>query len=277
MAPDPRADGPTLTLSPIGYLRSPHEEKHRAPRQPGAGPAPVVARLELVGGHNFEAALEDLEGVEKIWLLYWFHRNEGWRPKVLPPRGARRRRGVFATRSPHRPNPLGLSLVNLLRVHKRVLELGDVDLLDGTPVFDIKPYLPYAEAWPDARAGWLDPIMAAEREGAAQRYRVVWAPRAAEQRDFLEALGVALAAVVEPTLARDPAEHRHHRRVMAAPDPDDAMMMAVRSWRVFFRVEGLTVWVHRVASGYPRATVEAAPEGSLLDDTAHRAFWLRWP
>lgn len=116
----------------------------------------LPGRVVLEPGHNFEQALEDLDGFSKIWLIYWFDRNENWKPKVLPPRGPAVKRGVFATRSPHRPNPIGLSLVDLIEIKGRTLYLGNVDLLDKTPILDIKPYLPYAEAFPEAKAGWLE-------------------------------------------------------------------------------------------------------------------------
>jgi len=85
------------------------------------------------------------------------HLNQGWNPTVMPPRGSDVRRGLFSTRAPHRPNSMGLSVVKLNKVHKRNLYIEGLDMLDGTPVLDIKPYLPYADAMPDASHGWLDP------------------------------------------------------------------------------------------------------------------------
>jgi tRNA-Thr(GGU) m(6)t(6)A37 methyltransferase TsaA len=147
---------PALSLEPIGYLRTTANKRYEAPRQPGSSEVVLPGRIVLEAGHNFEQALEDLDGFSKIWLIYWFDRNENWKPKVLPPRGPATKRGVFATRSPHRPNPIGLSLVDLIEIKGRTLYLGNVDLLDKTPILDIKPYLPYAEAFPDAKAGWLE-------------------------------------------------------------------------------------------------------------------------
>lgn len=279
-SPAPRIPLPTadqvFSLHPIGYVRSPHTERHATPRQPGAGPRPVEARIVLFPGQRYEQALDDLAGFEKIWVLFWFHRNAGWRPKVLPPRGPRVRRGVFATRSPHRPNALGLSLVTLRGVRGRTLDLGDVDILDGSPVFDLKPYLPDMEAFPNARAGWLDAVIRAEADGAARRYVVRWSPVAEAQRTLLAEHGVALAEHVETVLARDPTPHRHYRRVMPTPD-GKGMVMAVRSWRVFFTVAGDAVEVTHLGSGYEAGAVLRAAPGSLLDDAAHRAFHARWP
>jgi tRNA (adenine37-N6)-methyltransferase len=147
---------PSLSLEPIGYLRTTANKRYQAPRQPGSSEVDLPGRIILDPGHNFEQALEDLNGFSKIWLIYWFDRNENWKPKVLPPRGTPIKRGVFATRSPHRPNPIGLSLVDLIEIKGRTIYVGNVDLLDKTPILDIKPYLPYAESFPNAKAGWLE-------------------------------------------------------------------------------------------------------------------------
>jgi tRNA-Thr(GGU) m(6)t(6)A37 methyltransferase TsaA len=123
-----------------------------APRQPRAAGG-AGGTIELYPGRNFEHALDDLQGWEYIWVIFWFHLNRSWRPKVLPPRSTSGRKGVFSTRSPHRPNPIGLSAVRLERVDGLTLHIRDVDMVDGTPVLDIKPYVPYADAHPGARSG----------------------------------------------------------------------------------------------------------------------------
>lgn len=160
---DPPGDGPDSrhrTLRPVGVVRSCFGEKFGTPRQPGLAPS---ARSELI----FEPAFRDpsmlrgIEGFSHLWLIFGFHLVQGeGGATVRPPRlGGNERVGVFASRSPFRPNGLGLSLVRLEGV---VLEghgsprliLGGADLVDGTPVFDIKPYLPYAECVPDATGGF---------------------------------------------------------------------------------------------------------------------------
>ncbi|MHC4839727.1 MAG: tRNA (N6-threonylcarbamoyladenosine(37)-N6)-methyltransferase TrmO [Planctomycetota bacterium] len=150
-----------VNMQVIGHVRSPYKERFGTPRQPGITEQVLEDReldasIVLVNGHNFEQALSGLEGFERIWVLSWMHLNDGWKPTVIPPRGPKERQGVFATRSPHRPNPLALSSLKLAKIEGRVLHVNGIDLLDGTPVLDIKPYVPYADAFPDAKAGWLD-------------------------------------------------------------------------------------------------------------------------
>ncbi|HXH72265.1 MAG TPA: tRNA (N6-threonylcarbamoyladenosine(37)-N6)-methyltransferase TrmO [Mariprofundaceae bacterium] len=144
-----------IEMQAIGVVHSPFRERFAAPRQPVLGEA-APASIVLNAGMNFEQALGDLDGFSHLWVLYWMHLNQGWNPTVLPPRGPRIRRGLFSTRAPHRPNSIGLSAVRLNRISGRTLYIETHDMLDGTPVLDIKPYLPFADAFPDAKPGWLD-------------------------------------------------------------------------------------------------------------------------
>ena len=148
-----------LRLQPIGWLRTAQRVHHDAPRQPGLGRG-APGTLELRQG--LQNCLRDLDGFSHVWLLFWCHHARGFRSRVRPPRD-HVFRGVFATRAPQRPNPIGLSCVRLVRIEKRVLHLADHDLLDGTPVLDVKPYLPYCDSVPDAAIGYvagLDPAAA---------------------------------------------------------------------------------------------------------------------
>ena len=150
-----------FTYHPVGFLRSPYEHRIDAPHQGTvvegtASGEPAAATLELADWLDGEV-IQDLDGFDRVWLIFAFHRSEGWKTRVKPPRGGPKR-GVLATRSPHRPNSIGLSAVELVAIDGRTLHLRGVDLLDGTPVLDIKPYIPYADAFPDARAGWIDEL-----------------------------------------------------------------------------------------------------------------------
>ncbi len=150
-----------MTLDPIGTVHSCFGGKFGVPRQPGLCPS-AWGRLVFNELHGSPEAIRGIEGFSHLWLIFGFHETaeQGWKPTVRPPRlGGNRRVGVFASRSTFRPNGLGLSLVRLEGIDAGtadgpVLLLGGVDLIDGTPVYDIKPYLPYAESIPEASAGF---------------------------------------------------------------------------------------------------------------------------
>ena len=147
-----------FVLEPIGWVRSPYQRRFGTPQQAAAFDSDADAVLELDAARIPEAALADLVGIERIWILSWLHRGEGWSATVRTPRGLRSRRGVFSTRAPDRPNPIGLSAVKLIRIEGCHIHVRGVDLLDGTPILDVKPYVPYADAFPRAKAGWIDEI-----------------------------------------------------------------------------------------------------------------------
>lgn len=152
-----RANGP-FTMQPIGWVRSPYQRRFGTPQQASAVDSESDATLELDPERVPESAVRDLAGMERLWVLSYLDRSGTWGALVRPPRGPRVRRSLFATRSPDRPNPIGLSAVQLVRVEGLVLHVRGVDLLDGTPILDIKPYIPYADAFPESRAGWIDEI-----------------------------------------------------------------------------------------------------------------------
>lgn len=274
---------PRLTLEPIGYARTGLATKVDAPRQPRAA-ADKTGRIELLPGRNFEHALEDLEGWEYLWVVFWFHLNPSWRPKVLPPRSTSGRKGVFSTRSPHRPNPIGLSAVRLERVEGLTLHLQEIDLVDGTPVLDIKPYVPYTDAHPHARSGWLEDAVSghAMRNGDDRDavptdplapHEVLFADAALERGAWIEARsGLALLERARATLALGPEPHPYRR---IKPD-GEGFVLAVKEWRLLFRVTDRQVHVSTVFSGYRHSQLAkvVAGEDPLL--SLHREFVARF-
>jgi len=260
-----------LTLEPIGLLRSSMATKVDAPRQPRAAEG-TEARIELFPGRHFEHALEDLARWERIWVIFWFHQNAGWRPKVLPPRSTTGRKGVFSTRSPHRPNPIGMSVVRLERVDGLVLHIRDSDMLDGTPVLDIKPYVAYTDAHPDAGSGWLDDSGVAQAADPVPAHDVQFEPLALEQALWIEThAGLAIGERIRSTLMLGPEPHpyRRIRRV------EDGMQLAVKEWRVRFVVNGREVRVVRIASGFRTSQLTADDANESLQ--VHREFLGMWP
>jgi tRNA (adenine37-N6)-methyltransferase len=255
---------------PIGVVRTPFREKVAAPRQTVlARDVPGTLVFDPRGGlekGGFLPALSDLDRWEYLWVLYWFHENRGWRPKVLPPR-SKKKRGVFATRSPHRPNPIGLSVVRLERVEGFSVHVRGVDMLDGSPLLDVKPYVAYADALPGAGGGWLG-----DGPGAldpADRYEVVWSTLAREQACWLAERGVDLAPPVEASLRLGPAPHPYRR----IREEGDALRLAVKDWRVRFRVDGREVTVLEVATGYRPSQLAEARDAAI---DLHRAFIVKF-
>ncbi len=143
-------------FEPIGWLKSPFIDKFGTPRQGHLVPA-AQARVEWAKGTQPENWLDGLEGFSHVWLISVFHQNYGKRApnKIHPPRLNGRRVGVLSTRSPHRPNPIGLTLARIIEVEGRQLRLSEVDLIDGTPLLDIKPYIPEADHAKQASCGWV--------------------------------------------------------------------------------------------------------------------------
>ncbi len=235
-----------LTLTPIGVLKTPYKELVEAPRQASASDD-VEATIELYPGHGYEDALSDLEGWERIWVLFWFDHAQGWKPKVLPPRSDEKR-GLFSTRAPHRPNPIGMSAVGLVAVSGLEVKIKGCDMLDGTPVLDIKPYVAYADAFADARVGWLanDP---------GPRWAVVFSELAAAEGAWLEARGVELVKHVGELLAVSPRPHAY-RRIRSE---GDGFRLAWKEFRVVFKIDGRLVTVERIASGYRPAQLASMP------------------
>lgn len=249
-----------MNFTPIGTYHSDAKAPYEAARQPLER---VRTRGEVIlqPGQQFEQALEDLEGFERIWLIYVFHHNPHWKPKVLPPRGSDRKVGVFATRAPYRPNPLGMSCVKLVSIQGLRLTVEGADLLDGTPVLDIKPYLPYADSFPDARTGWVS---------QGTQYQVQFSMNALDQVIFLREQGLSqLENFIFNQLEHDPT-NKNKKRV--APLETD-FVLAYKTWRIRFHVEEnpATVTVLEIFSGYSPSEMELS-EDPYQDKKIHLAF-----
>lgn len=154
-------------FEPIGIIRTPFPERANMPIQPPGG-ADVCGTVEVY--EPYRAGLKDLDGFSHLILLYHFHRSRGYDLEVVPFMDTEPR-GLFATRAPKRPNPIGLSVVTLDRVEDGVLYVRRVDVLDGTPLLDIKPYVPEFDSPPGARTGWLeDARRTVERRRSDERF-----------------------------------------------------------------------------------------------------------
>ncbi len=222
-----------MNLEPIAHFKSPFASKFGIPRQSGLVPG-LRGEIRFTDKYRRPEAVRGLESFDYIWLIWEFSANRrdpdaAWQPTVRPPRlGGNARLGVFATRSPFRPNPLGLSCVRIERIdfdcaEAPVIHVLGADLMDGTPIYDIKPYLPYADAFPQARGGYTD--------------SVEWQPLQVEFPEALRsALGETDTAALAEILSQDPRPAFHD-------DPERVYALEYRGRTVRFRVNGSVVTV----------------------------------
>lgn len=250
------------SFEPIGFFRSEAKYAYDVPRQ-GILAKDNTGEITLLPGRNFETALEGLEGFSRIWVLFVFDRNgDQWHPKVQPPRHLDHKVGVFATRSPYRPNPIGLSCVELLEIRGRTLVVRGHDLLDGTPILDVKPYLPYADSFPEAAAGWTDVPQTA--------LPIAFTKEAEAQIAWLAENGVpCLRDFIVEQLSEEPLNPKRHRLVKI--DGSEELFLAYRTWRVRFKTDSNGVEVMAITSGYSVDEL-ASDDDKYHDKALHRLF-----
>ena len=240
---------PTYALQPIGILHSPYREKFGIPRQPGLAPH-ALATVTLLPPYNQIDSVRGLDSFSHVWLIFAFHQTagHGWHPTVRPPRlGGNARVGVFASRSTFRPNPLGLSVAELLGIdseHGVVLRLRGVDLLDGTPILDIKPYIPFVDSQPQARGGFVD--------GPPATLTVAWSAAAAAAVQRHQAQHPELAALIEEVLAQDP-------RPAYQDNPAREYGVLLYDYNIRFRIDEQRAYVLDVIDTCPH--VQGTPAG----------------
>lgn len=223
----------SYTIHPIAHIRSDFKDKFGIPRQSGLVPE-LTARIVFEPEYRDPNALVGLEGYSHLWLIWQFSTvaaeyaaGKHWRPTVRPPRlGGNVRRGVFATRSPYRPNALGLSCVELAGIEEGALVVKGADLLDGTPIYDIKPYLPYVDAHPEARGGFTE-------QTAGYALEVVCSPA------LLDKLPEEKRAALVGVLQNDPRPAYQH-------DPDRVYTLDFGPNKVRFTVAGQTLTVREI-------------------------------
>lgn len=255
-----------MNFEPIGFFHGDATYKYDAPRQ-GRLFAGHPGRIELMPGNNFETALRDLDGFDRIWVIFQFHENKGWRPTTrppVPPKG-RDRVGTFASRSPYRPNPIGLSCVRLLKVEGLTLYVDEADLLDGTPVLDVKPYVPLADAFPDARAGWVE-------EQVGEPWKIEAAPEFLQKSDWLrENSPFDILSFAKIQLSRGPFDTTCRR--MEVDVQKCTGTLAYRTFRIdfCFETDAQEIRLCDIRSGYSKIDLESS-EDRYGDKDIHRKF-----
>ena len=248
----------TISLLPIGRLQAGSKYRFEAPRQSTL--AENLGVIHLNGGHNFEQALEGLEGFDRIWLIYTFHLNKDWKPKIKPPRSSVKL-GLFATRSPHRPNQIGMSCVELVKIEGRKLFIKNFDLLDETPILDIKPYVPYCDSFPDAATGWIP--------DETETYQLINSEIFTKQADWVkEQTGFDLTSFASVQLSEDPTNQKRKR---ISQINGNRYVLAYRTWRVEFSINDKNITLKKIYSGYSAHDLAVA-EDKYNDKAIHRKF-----
>lgn len=255
-------------MNPIGIFRSSAVYKAQAPRQ-GVFEESRVGSVILAKGLHFEQALRDLDGFERIWLIYQFDRNQDWRPTTRPPVPPAHadRVGVFASRSPYRPNPIGLSCVKLVSIHGLELSVEEADLIDNTPILDIKPYVPTFDSFPEARAGWLE-------NQIRDSYTLTASAHFAAQAEWvLKSANLDLFSFAQVQLSINPLDQSRKRVTGTAANA----VLAHRTWRIRFSVDTQlkTIALHSILSGYTEKDLQDSAD-PYSDKAFHRLFNLQW-
>lgn len=243
----------------IGHYHSNAKYAYDAPRQ--ANLSKSQGKIILNSNCNYEQALQDLSGFSHIWIIYVFHKNSNWKPLVNPPRGENKV-GVFASRAPYRPNPIGMSCVEILGVSKKEILITASDLLDGTPILDIKPYLPYCDSIPEAKLGWIDEI--------PEEFQIEFSSIVQKQISWLNSHSVEnLESFIFSQLSDNPFKSSKKR----IRKDGKLQVLAYRTWRIYFEIniENHQIKVKHITSGYNNNEI-ADLEDKYQDKEIHKAF-----
>ncbi|MGZ3781793.1 MAG: tRNA (N6-threonylcarbamoyladenosine(37)-N6)-methyltransferase TrmO [Pseudobdellovibrionaceae bacterium] len=258
-----------IELSPIGIFHTDQVQPYEAGRQPDDFHSEGF--LELYPGQNFEQALIGLEIGQRIWILFSFHHNPNWHPMVLPPRGLDHKVGVFGTRSPYRPNGIGMSCVKIKKIEKLKIYVEGADLLDKSPILDIKPYVAYADSFPGEKPVWLKD---------AVQHAVHFSEPAQEKLRWLESQDVTqFKSFLRHQLEYEPTNSRKKRvkkYTSSLYNSSEIFMISYRTWRALFFIKDETVLVENIFSGYSEQDFSQS-EDPYSDKEIHRKFKILFP
>ncbi len=248
-----------MNLETLAIFHCSKTSSLEAARQGSDDSSAELGEIRFTEGFE-KAALDDLEGFSHLWIIFGFHKNTNWNAKVLPPRGSDKKIGVFATRSPYRPNPIGISCVRLVKKEGLSLFVSQYDLLDQTPIYDIKPYLPYADSFPEAKIGWLEGI-------ELERCQVLFTELAQTQLKYLEILTEFKSTIIDQ-LSFEPLNQKKKRVRKLS---DSRAVFSYKTWRVEFSVDKNQIEVQKIYSGYSEEELKA-PADPYQDKDLHRSF-----
>lgn len=251
-------------FNPIGYLKCERNYHEEQPRQGNLSTSQGC--IELILGYNYEQGLKDLEGFSRIWVIYEFHQNKTWRPLTNPPRtDGKGRKGVFATRSPYRPNQIGISCVKLISIKKNLIYIGDSDLLNNTPILDIKPYIPEYDSFPEARTGWLENVI-------EDTYKIEYSEISNEKISFLKKNNIDLEGVILSQLGHDLFDKTRNKFIKS----ENGYILRFKSWQILFKVAEKIVVINDIESSYSDFSCLLGND-TLLDLSIHKLFTKYYP
>ncbi len=232
-----------IIYKPIGYVKSDFKYRYETPRQ-GILAKYNISVIKLNKKSNFQQALIGIEGFERLWIIYDFHLNKNWKPMVVPPRHTNRKKvGVFASRAPYRPNSIGLSCVKLVKIDKLNIYITESDILDGSPVLDIKPYLPYSDAFYNVQTGWVKDTKENEFQitiNEIAKLKIEW---------IKKRIGINLDNYIYVQLSFYPDDIKRKRIKQL---DDNNFELSYRTWRIKYQIDRFNkiLIVLDITSGY---------------------------
>lgn len=248
-----------ISFNYIGFFTCPYDYKDEIPRQ-GVF-SNTKGYIELVKGFNYEQGLQNLEGFEYIWVIFVFHHNSTWKPLTNPPYSdGKGKKGVFATRSPYRPNPIGISCIRLDKIERNKIYISNSDLLNNTPIIDIKPYIPDYDSFPQAKRGWLEDVK-------KENYSLHFSDIAKQKTDFLQLHGKDLHGAIHSRLSFNPFDSSRNK----FEDFSQGHILKFQTWRIIFTIKEQTISISDIYSGY--SNYETSQGNDTVQDIAlHKLF-----
>ena len=270
-----------ITYEPIGYLKCSEQYRFEAPRQGVLADNSGV--IELIKGLHYEQALKDLNSFDYIWVIYDLHLNTNWKPMVDTPRKPddnRGKKGLFATRSPHRPNSIGMSCVKLIKTEGNKIFIANFDMLNKSPILDIKPYITYCDSFPNASTGWLP------NNDFEDIFQITFSQIAETQTDFINNhTSLNIKNFIKIQLSTTPVDS-DRKRIKAIDKGKNIYELAYRTWRVLYKIENriLTIGkdneidkkqklkIIKITSGYSDSELLDIGDDKYNDKAIHRDF-----
>lgn len=246
-----------IIIRPIGLYHSKIKNTYEAGRQ--ADPHHGYGTIELYSQLQVEQSCLYLDSFSHIWIIFQFHQNTEWKPMTSPPRGDHKV-GVFASRSPYRPNFIGMSAVRLISIEANRIQVFGADLIDQTPIIDIKPYLPYSDSIPDANSGWISSF---------EKFEIEFSELAKIQIDFLNKYSdLGIESFIWHQLEYEPTNDRKKRVRHLS---ENNYEISYRTWRIDFKVIKSILYIEKIRSGYTDLELNSAID-SYQDKKIHLEF-----